>query len=538
MIPLVGAEEMRRIDRLAIDTHGLPSLDLMERAGAGVAQAVLHHLGDLEGRRVVLFCGPGNNGGDGFVAARHLERYGAEPVVAVFAQVSRLAPDAQVNATRWEDDGGALHELLTEADLQRFLAGLGPVDVAVDALLGTGSSGAPRGLLEPAIRAFNDLDALKIAVDIPSGIDADLGRVPGLAVVADHTVTLGLPKRGHYLHPARDRVGRLDVVDIGLPEAAVAAADPTVFLLEPADAGEFLPLWRPDMHKGDRGRLLIVGGSVGLTGAPVLAARAALRAGAGLVTVGIPESLNDILEVKLTEAMTLPLPEAPGRCLAAAALPALDAFAADRVTAVVLGPGLGRAPATREVVLGWIDLPRQRTVLDADALAALRGETARLRSAAPGRFILTPHLGEAEGLLGIPAAEIAADRIEHARAWAVEHRQFLVLKGSPTVVATPEGEVFVNPTGGPALATGGTGDVLAGLIGGFLAQGLTPLRASLLAVFVHGYTADRITRDRGEYGLIAGDLVDDLPAALAELMRFAADDEESGAPEEDDEDDG
>ena len=264
MIPLVTAAEMRGIDRAAIEDQGIPALDLMERAGRGVAQAIERRFGDPAGQRILVLCGKGNNGGDGFVAARYLRAAGAAPIVALLGRLDEASEEAQINGTRWEDEGGELHELITESDVERFFARGVEADLVVDALLGTGTSGEPRGLLAPAIRALNGLERPVVAVDIPSGIDADTGAVPGLSVVADHTVTLGLPKRGHYLYPARERVGRLDVVDIGLPNEAVLAVDPTVFLIEAADAGELLPLWRPDAHKGSRGRVLVVGGSVGL----------------------------------------------------------------------------------------------------------------------------------------------------------------------------------------------------------------------------------------------------------------------------------
>jgi ADP-dependent NAD(P)H-hydrate dehydratase / NAD(P)H-hydrate epimerase len=520
MIPLLTAEEMRLIDRTAIEGMKIPSLDLMEAAGRGVADAMDRRLGPLEGRGVLVCCGRGNNGGDGFVVARRLKELGARPEVVVIGRLEDLSPDARVNAGRWEGVGGATRFLDGDAEVEAFFDAPRELEMAVDALLGTGSRGAPRGPIARAIRGLNALEVPLVAVDIPSGIDADTGAVPGDAVEADLTVTLAFPKRGHYLHPARARRGALEIVDIGIPREAALAAPVTRFLVEAADVRDFLPRWPGDAHKGDRGRLLVVGGSVGLTGAVALATMAAARGGAGLVTAGVPAGLNDILEVKLTEAMTLPLAEGAGRWLSPAALPQIRDFAGERLTAMVIGPGLSRNEEALELarlLVAGFSCPR---VVDADALYAFRGRSDLLaRSVTGGPLVLTPHPGEAEWLLGRPAAEIGAGRLELAAAWAQEHGQVLVLKGAPTVIGSPDGETFVNPTGGPALATGGTGDVLAGLIGAFLAQGLSPLRAAIAGVYLHGGTADLIAEKRSRYGLVAGDLVEALPEAMGEVGR-------------------
>lgn len=537
MIPLVRAGQMRDIDAAAIQEMGISSLELMEAAGRAVAEAVLAHFGADEARRVLIVCGKGNNGGDGFVAARHLREAGIQPRVVVAGEESELTPDARINADAWRTTGGTIDFLPDEAAAARFFQNPPPFDVAIDALLGTGASGMPRGAVLEAIRGLGRAGRPIAAIDIPSGIDADTGAVPGAAVDADITITLGLPKRGLWLFPAREHVGVIEVADIGIPREASMAADVRDFLVQDEDAAAWLPIWPRAAHKGTRGRLLVLGGSEGLTGAPVLAAQAALRVGAGLVTVGIPASLNDILEVKLTEAMTLPLAEATGRCLAPEAMAAVGAFDSVRVNAAVLGPGLSRRePAlqfAREMVAGF-DRPM---VVDADALFAFRGQVDRLARRKPGAgspnsgtttggpgvpgaagpLVLTPHPGEASWLMDLPAHEIDARRIDLARDWARRLGQVIVLKGAPTVVGSPEGEAFVNPTGGPLLATGGTGDVLAGLIGGLLAQGAPPLSAALLGVYLHGLLADLFEERRGARGLIASDLIELLPVALGEI---------------------
>ncbi|HEX7879325.1 MAG TPA: NAD(P)H-hydrate dehydratase, partial [Candidatus Eisenbacteria bacterium] len=497
MIPLVRAAQMREIDRTAIQEMGVGSLDLMETAGRAVAEAVLAHFGAEEARRVLVVCGKGNNGGDGLVAARYFAAAGCRPRVVVIGSEAELSDDARAMLARWTATGGATEFLPDDGAVMRFFQNPPACDVAVDALLGTGATGQPRGPVLEAIRGLNRLGRPIAAIDIPSGIDADSGAVPGAAVDADLTVTLGLPKRGLWLYPARERAGVVEVADIGLPREASLSADVRDFLVQDEDAPAWLPAWPRNAHKGTRGRLLIVGGSEGLTGAPCLAAGAALRVGAGLVTVGAPSGLVDILAAKLTEAMTLALPQAPARCLAPEAMAAVESFDTVRLSAAVLGPGLSRrepAAAFARAMVAAFDRPM---VVDADALHAFENQPdllARRRAGtttgAAGPLVLTPHPGEAAWLMGQPAHAIDVGRIDLAREWSARLGQVIVLKGAPTVIGSPEGEAFVNPTGGPLLATGGTGDVLAGLIGGLLAQGASPLNAALLGVWLHGFLAD------------------------------------------------
>ena len=526
MIPLVRADQMRDIDAAAIREMGVSSLTLMEAAGRSVAEAVLAHFGADDARRVLVACGKGNNGGDGFVAARHLREAGAQPrVVVTAADEAELSPDARVNALAWRAAGGSIDFLPDEGAAARFFQAPPPFDVAIDALLGTGAGGVPRGAVLEAIRGLTRAGRPIASIDIPSGIDADTGAVPGASIDADLTITLGLPKRGLWLFPARSRVGVIEVADIGLPREASMAADVRDFLVQDEDASAWLPAWPRNAHKGSRGRLLILGGSEGLTGAPTLAARAALRIGAGLVTVGAPAGLHDILEMKLTEAMTLPLPEAAGRCLAPEAMAAVEAFDRVRQNAAVLGPGFSRREPALQFARDMVATFDRPMVVDADALFAFRGKVDALGRRKPGAdggaagpLVLTPHPGEAGWLMELTATEVDARRIDLAREWAERLGQVIVLKGAPTVIGSPEGEAFINPTGGPLLATGGTGDVLAGLIGGLLAQGSPPLSAALLGVYLHGFLADLYEERRGPRGMIASDLIEFLPVALGELV--------------------
>jgi NAD(P)H-hydrate epimerase len=366
------------------------------------------------------------------------------------------------------------------------------------------------------LRGLDETGTRVVAVDLPTGVDADTGAIARRAVRADLTVTFAAPKRGHVLHPGRAFVGALEVVDIGLDPAALAAADLPVTLATAAEMAALLPVRDPRAHKVSAGRVLVMGGSPGLTGAVALAARGAMRAGAGYVQVAVPASVQDVLATKLTEAMTLAMrANASGAFSMEAEEEILSQVA--HADAVALGSGLSRdrdaAALARFVALAC----ERPLVLDADGLNAFAEQRELLERRAAGPRVLTPHLGEMERLTGVPAADIEARRIDIAREWASRWTCVLVLKGAPTVVATPDGRASVNPTGNPALATAGTGDVLTGMIAALLAQRLTAVDAARLAVYVHGLAADRMVAERGPWGLVAGDLCEALPAAFQAL---------------------
>lgn len=520
---LVTAAEMREMDRETIENRKIPGYTLMTAAGKGVADAVLDTFTDLEDARVVVLAGRGNNGGDGFVAASYLKKAETRPVVIlVGGRIADLQGDAARAHETWTQAGGKTHEAPEASDFQEIWEGMADPELVIDALLGTGTKGAPRGTIAAAVEVLETVSAPVVAVDIPTGVDADTGAVAGHCVHADLTVTLGLPKLGHFLFPGRAFVGELHWVDIGIPPDVMEAGEGfRVFVPEPEDIADQLPDREPEMHKGDRGRLLVVGGSAGLTGAVALASGAAVRAGAGLVTAGIPLSLNDVLEAKLTEVMTLPLPELEVRALSRDAFDTLALFQPGRLTALAVGPGMGRHPSTRALVqriVSEIDLP---TVLDADGILAYEGKADLLRmSAAGNKLVLTPHPGEFAALTGEPMSEILEHRIETASRWARRLGVVMVLKGAPTVIADPsEDRALVNPTGSEVLATGGTGDVLTGLIAGFLAQGAEPMEAAMLGVYLHGWTADCLVEEwRSRYGLEASDLIDFFPLAVGMLL--------------------
>lgn len=516
------AEQVRSIDQRASRDFGVPSLLLMENAGARVAAAALDML--KAPGSVLVLAGKGNNGGDGLVAARHLQEMGVQVVVGLVARPQDVAGDARTNLDILRRSGVDLRLVEREAGLAE-LAALRP-SLVVDALLGTGVKGAPRGLAAAAIRWVNGLGRPVLAVDVPSGLDADSGQVGGDCIQAARTVTMGILKPGLVQYPGRSMAGRVEVAGIGWPAAAVEAEGLRLAVTKLDEVAAWLPERRPDTHKGDVGHLLVVAGSPGLTGAAALSSTAGLRAGAGLVTLGAPAGQQALLAAKLTEVMTLPLAETPAGALSLRAFTAIRDFLG-RCRALALGPGLGRDPETLELVRRLVFEAPVPLVLDADGLYALAGrlEEAGVAAArAPGATrVLTPHPGEMAALLGVTTQEVQADRIGTAREAARKCGAVVVLKGAPTVVAHPDGEARLNPTGSPALATAGSGDVLTGIIGGLLAQGLPPWEAAVAGVYVHGRCGDLAARDvdpAGDLsaaGVLAGDISFKIPLALRQV---------------------
>jgi len=527
---LVTALQMRECDRRTIAGENLPARTpgrvLMERAGWGAFAALRQHFDYLGARPILILCGPGNNGGDGFVVARHLQALDLAPRVILLAAPEALSPDAREQCDAYRREEGepliAADEAALGAAVARTLRLLGgPAPLLVDALLGTGARGAPRGVIAAGVSLLNslrdELDAEVLAIDLPTGVDADTGEVPGEAVEADVTVTFGFLKLGFLFHPARAHVGRPRVVDIGIPGTVREDVGLPLNLMTVEEARLLLPHRAPDAHKGLVGRVLIVGGSPGLGGAPAMAGLAALRVGAGLVTVALPAGLNPALEAKLTEVMTLPCAETGSGGLALAAEGTI-LTRAPRIDVLALGPGLGRDPESLRLVRHLLGRFPGPVVVDADGLGALAGDAWTRHAGAPPA-ILTPHPGEMARLTGIDPESLRARRVEIAETYARERGCVLVLKGAPTIVADPAGEIWVNPTGNAALATGGSGDVLTGVIAGLLGQGLRPLDAARLAAFLHGHAADRLRERTGAPSVLPTDLL----AALPEAWRALAD---------------
>ena len=510
---ILTPEAMREVDRVAIEEYGIPGLVLMENAALAVADAVGERF--PEASSVALFCGPGNNGGDGLAAARHLGIRGYDVQIFLASLGKGLSTDAarQLAICRrqglpiWEIGGGDAAGPVLEAALG--------YEILVDALFGTGLGRPLEGLAAELVTGLNRLPRIRLAIDLPSGLDGSRGAVFGPHFHADLTVALGAPKVAHLFAPAADAVGELAVADLGMPPRLLEEAPGGLHLLTAEElAGEVRPR-AADSHKGTFGHLLLVAGSPGKAGAAVLAARAAVRGGAGLVSVAVPEPILATVDLGSLESMTIPLAARPAggldRAAGAEVLAALDGK-----DAMALGPGLGREPETTAAIRQAVLESEAPLVLDADGLNAFAGEPGLL-AGREGVTILTPHPGELARLLGIPVAEILEDRVEWARRAAAATGAIAVLKGHQTLVAEPVGDVYLSPTGNPGMATGGVGDVLTGLLGALLAQGYDGRMAALLGVYLHGLAGDLAAARRGEEALRAGDLVASLPAAFQAL---------------------
>ena len=517
-VKLVSGRQMAEIDRKTISEKGIAGAELMERAGRGVFEAIVEQWEGLDGLVGAVVCGKGNNGGDGFVVARLLCQAGVAVRVFLVAERTAVEGDAGIHLELLEKVGVQVEPLVHEADLDALDAVLKQADLVVDAILGTGIRGAPRPAVGRVIECIDRSGKPVVAVDLPSGVDADTGQVHGPCIQAVLTVTFGLPKLGHMFYPGRSCCGVLHLVDIGFPPEVIARSPGTTYLLNTESIIELIPQRPGDAHKGSCGSVVVVAGSVGMTGAAALTADTALMAGAGRVTLGVAASLNDILEVKLTEVMTCPLPELrKRRCLSLRALGAiLDLL--ENADCLALGPGLGRHPQTTELVRRLVSQVEQPVVVDADGLNALAGATDILKDS-PAALVLTPHIGEFVRLTGLDKQEIVEHALERARRFALDYGLTLVLKGGPTLIATADGKVLVNPTGNAGMATAGSGDVLTGLIAGLIAQGLKAEEAAYLGVFLHGRAGDLVRDQQGEWGMKASDISRAVPQAILDGYR-------------------
>ncbi|MGA3173490.1 MAG: NAD(P)H-hydrate dehydratase [Syntrophorhabdales bacterium] len=509
---VLSPERMKGYDEYAIRTWGIPSAVLMENAGRStyrlMRQAYLR-----PGQRIAVVCGRGNNGGDGFVVARYAASDSFNTAVFLLAGPGSLSGDALTNMNLYLSMGGVMHPAGDEPDVA--LEGIKGADVIVDAIFGTGLSKEVGGAEAAVIEEINRSGKPVIAVDIPSGLDGLRGVPLGCAVRATHTYTYGHPKLGQLLHPGVDYRGRLTVVDISLPPAAERLIGCDAHLVEGPMLRRLLRKRPSDAHKGMFGQVAVVAGSAGKTGAAAMTATAALKIGAGLVTLAIPASLNNIVASKLTEAMTYPVDDEGAGRFPLSSYEAVRAFAQSR-DVVVMGPGLGRDEETMAVVRGLYGDLDKTFVIDADGIGAFEGRLDLLRQG-KGKAIFTPHPGEFGRLIGKSPGEVNRDRLNLGRQFAVEHEVCLVLKGTPTITFSPGGEAFINPTGNPALSKGGTGDVLTGFIGGLASQGYPLTEAGFFGAYLHGYVADTWAEEHTDMDLLAGDLISGLSGALRDI---------------------
>jgi ADP-dependent NAD(P)H-hydrate dehydratase / NAD(P)H-hydrate epimerase len=521
---ILSAAEMREVDRLTTARFGIPGPTLMENAGASVAEFIAQRWAKLAQRRIVVLCGKGNNGGDGFVVARRLRELGAKPELYLFAVPEEMEGDAATNCKRWQEVSGELHLVRNSGDLQDVKPVLDSADIIVDALLGTGTRGGVEGLFAEAILAVNKrrgpVGSAVVAVDIPSGLVADTGEAMGACMNAMYTITFTAPKTGMILGTAGDHTGQVLVRDIGTPPELIdEVGKGNVRWIDWREVSIFARPRRADANKGSYGHALITAGAVGKSGAAVLASWAALRVGAGLVTVATPEPVLPIVAAHTPEIMTEPLPATDAGSIS------LRSFEYQRFEkmlkgkrALAIGPGLSTHDETQQFVRNVLGTRTVPIILDADGLNAFAGRAQELNNG-NGALALTPHPGEMARLLSCGIPDVQAQRLEVARKSAADWNAIVILKGQQTVVAAPDGQVFVNSTGNPGMGTAGTGDVLTGMLAGLTAQfSASPwVRVLAFGVYLHGLAGDIAYADSGEAPLLASDLVRAIPRAYQQF---------------------
>jgi len=515
---LVTASEMQEIDRRTIENFGIPGRVLMENAGRGATRFLLEQFPDIENKRVGVVAGRGNNGGDGYVMARYLKQKGVHVQVYLLTTANRVQGDAAANIKFLRPLDIPLVEIPDETSFSKYQSEMAGFEVWIDAILGTGLKSNVKGFYKTVIEFINGLNKPVFAVDIPSGLNSDTGQVCGACIRARATATFAFAKTGHIIHPGVQYTGALNIVDIGIPPHIVEEVMPRQWLLTRDRIQSCLPLRMPDAHKGTTGHLLVVAGSPGKTGAAAMTAISALRSGAGLVTLGIAESLNPVLESQVLEAMTAPLPETqpgPG-VLGESAFDTIINLMEEK-KCIAIGPGLGQAKKTKNLVQKIVKSSPIPLVVDADGLNSLAGDAQVLKNArAP--VILTPHPGEMARLMDTGVGAVQQDRIKCARDFATGFNVHLILKGARTVIAHPDGRVFINPTGNAGMASGGMGDVLTGIIAGLIVQGLSPEYACRAGVYLHGAAADSLVETIGPYGYLASDVMKAVPGEIKKIV--------------------
>jgi len=518
---VLTSREMAGLDQQAINEIGIPGIVLMENAARGAAAFFREAVPDLHDRRIAVIAGSGNNAGDGFALARIFYNIGAEVLVVCLRPPEKLSGDALTNYKILEKMGIATYIWNEEDDFQPQWDIVETCDAIIDAILGTGLKSEVQGLYKEVIERINSLPVPVLAVDIPSGLDASTGHILGAAVEATATATFGFLKIGHLMEPGAGLAGHVRVVDIGIPGQLAVAGGFKRYYLTRQRISPWIRPRQPATHKGQAGHVCVLSGSRGKTGAATLICLGAARAGAGLVTLFIPESLNPILEGKLTEPMTFPIAETSEQAPALSALPRILEFVRDK-QALAMGPGISTGPETAALVKELVQKVPCPMVLDADAITALADDPGILRKAS-APIVLTPHPGEMARICGSSTAEVQNDRLATALKFSREYGVHLLLKGYRTVIASPEGELAINSTGNPAMASGGMGDSLTGIIAAFLAQGLEPFHAACLGAYVHGAAADRVIGKIASRGLLATDALAEIPREIGILEGFEED---------------
>ncbi len=505
---------MREIDRKAVEDFGIPETILMENAGLESLRYLDECLGGLDGKRIAVFCGKGNNGGDGFVLARHLHIGGTDCTVYLLASKKELKGDAGLNMEIYANSGGTIKELKTGADIKKHKINILHADACVDALLGTGIKSPLDGTYKTVVEKMNDWKRFCLAIDIPTGLSSDAGVEPGLHVKADATIAFGFPATGMAFYPAAASVGKLKTVNISFPRQVLDESEFDAWLLDDDYIREKLPARPDDAHKGRFGHAVVTGGSTGMGGAIGLAALAALRVGAGLVTAAVPKVLSHQFELGLKEVVSFHLGDKLDNPQNAGAL---TEFCRDK-SALLIGPGMGRGSVLTDIVTEVVESAKPPIVVDADGINNLAPNKDVLKKA-KSPVVITPHPGEMARLTGKSAKEINSDRLGTAREFSKEYNCITVLKGARTVIASPDGTAYINPTGNANLASGGSGDVLSGMITGFISQSVAPVDAAAAAVYLHGLAADIYTKKENAFSLVASDLLDYVPRAISALTK-------------------
>ncbi len=520
LIHIVTASEMQQMDRETIESFGLPGRVLMENAGRGVVDVLVKTFPAIQSfgrnQRIGIAAGRGNNGGDGFVIARYLSGRGASVSVYLFSDRTAVKGDAVANLKLLDALKVPVVEITDAALLAQHQSAMRQQEIWVDALLGTGLNAEVKGLFRAVIEFLNSLNRPIIAVDIPSGLNADTGMIHGACIQAHTTVTFGFAKIGHMLFPGAEVTGRLETIDIGIPPHIVRGIGPRHHILTPESIARSFPQRAPTRHKGMAGHVLVVGGSTGKAGAIAMSGLGALRSGAGLVTLAIPKSLNTTIQSRIPELMTAPMNGRKEGLWDESLCNGIREQLQGK-KCLAMGPGMGTLPETQKLVLEILRGISIPVVLDADGLNCICGQLEVLKDLkAPA--ILTPHPGEMSRLTGESVSDIQADRIGIARRFSQTHQVHLVLKGARTIIAHPDGTVYINLTGNPGMAAGGMGDVLTGVIAGLLAQGLAPEDASRVGVYLHGKAADALCQLQGPFGFLASEVAGALPGVIREMM--------------------
>ena len=515
---VLTAGEMSRLDRQTIEEIGIPGMVLMENAARGAAAMFREVVPDLLERRIAVIAGSGNNAGDGFALARIFDDMGASVMVFCLRPPEKLGGDALTNFNILHKIGVPVVVWDESADFEAQWSTVAEAEAIIDAILGTGLKSEVKGLYRQVIEKINDLGVPVLSVDVPSGLDASTGRVLGAALRATATATFGFLKIGHVVEPGSELVGKIRVIDIGIPTGLSMSAGIERYFLTSMVASSWIAPRDPSTHKGQAGHVCVLSGSRGKTGAASLICLGAARAGAGLVTLFIPESLNPILEAKLTEPMTFPIAETPEQAPALSALPRILDFLQGR-QAFALGPGISSGQETTALVKELVRKSPCPMVLDADAISAISDDAAILREAS-APVVMTPHPGEMARLCRCSVSEVQQDRIEIASRFSSDYGVHLVLKGHRTIIASPDGKLAINGSGNPAMASGGMGDTLTGMIAAFLAQGFDPFRAACLGVYIHGAAADSVIGKTASRGLLATDILEEVPRQIGLLEGF------------------